>query len=93
MQPVRDTSEKDARREEVEKLLRQAGLQASAARVEIGPTHEVIRTLFDRGEADIVVMGVLARGRIKDWLIGSTAERVLHGVPIDVLAVKPADLH
>ena len=93
MQPVSANSEKDARREEVEKVLRQAGLQASAARVEIGPTHEVIKTLSGRGEADVVVMGVLARGRIKDWLIGSTAERVLHGVPIDVLAVKPADLH
>ena len=45
MQPVSDTSETDARREEVEKLLRQAGLQASAARIEIGPTHEVIKTL------------------------------------------------
>ena len=67
--------------------------QASAARVEIGPTHEVIKTLVDRGEADVVVMGVLARSRIKEWLIGSTAERVLHGVPIDVLAVKTAHLH
>jgi universal stress protein E len=82
----------DARREEVEKLLRQAGLQASAARVEIGPTHEVIDKLVERGEASVVVMGVLARGRIKEWLIGSTAERVLHGVPVDVLVVKPTDV-
>ena len=51
------------------------------------------KTLSDRGEADVVVMGVLARGRVKEWLIGSTAERVLHGVPIDVLAVKPAQPH
>lgn len=82
----------DARREEVEKLLRQAGLPASAARVEIGPTHEVIAKLVERGEANLVVMGVLARGRIKEWLIGSTAERVLHGVPVDVLAVKATPL-
>jgi len=82
----------DARREEVEKLLRQAGLQASAARVEIGPTHEVIDKLVERGEASVVVMGALARGRIKEWLIGSTAERVLHRVPVDVLAVKTPHL-
>ncbi|RPI64447.1 MAG: hypothetical protein EHM50_00650 [Lysobacterales bacterium] len=88
--PASDAPATDARREEVEKLLRQAGLQASAARVEIGPTHEVINKLVDRDEASVVVMGVLARGRIKEWLIGSTAERVLHGVPVDVLAVKPA---
>ena len=90
--PVGDAFAADARREEVEKLLRQAGLQAAAARIENGPTHEVIRKLVDRGEADVVVMGVLARGRIKDWLIGSTAERVLHGVPVDVLAVKTRHL-
>jgi universal stress protein E len=81
-----------ARREEVEKVLLRSGLQASAAQVEQGSTHEVIKKLVDRGEADVVVMGVLARGRIKDWLIGSTAERVLHGVPVDVLAVKTTDL-
>ena len=91
--PVGDVSEVAVRRTAVEEVLRTSGLQASAARVEKGPTHEVIKELFDRGEADVVVMGVLARGRIKDWLIGSTAERVLQGVPVDVLAVKPADLH
>jgi universal stress protein E len=82
-----------ARRAAVEKLLRRAGLQAAAARVETGPTHEVLETLRASGEADVVVMGVLARGRLKNWLIGSTAERVLQGVPIDVLAVKAPQLH
>ncbi len=89
--PVSDAFAADARREEVEKLLRQAGLQDSAARVEIGPTHEVIAKLVERGEANLVVMGVLARSRIKEWLSGSTAERVLHGVQVDVLAVKATD--
>jgi universal stress protein E len=87
--PLGAVAEADARRAEVEELLRKSGLQPSAARVERGPTHEVIKELVDRGEADVVVMGVLARSRVKEWLIGSTAERVLHGVDIDVLAVKP----
>ena len=52
----------------------------------------MVDRLAERGEADVVVMGVLARSRIKEWLIGSTAERVLHGAPIDVLAVKTAHL-
>lgn len=46
--------------------------------------------MAERGEADVIVMGVLARGRVKDWLIGSTAERVLHRTRVDVLAVNPA---
>jgi universal stress protein E len=90
---VSDAFGADARREELEKLLQKTSLHVSTARVEIGPTHEVIKKLVDRGEADVVVMGVLARGRIKEWLIGSTAERVLHSVPVDVLAVKTAHPH
>ena len=78
----------DNRREAVERLIQNSGLQASA-RLEIGATHDVIKRLVAHDEADVVVMGALARGRIKDWLIGSTAERVLHDVPVDVLAVKP----
>ena len=89
--PVGHASGADARRVEVEKLLSRSGMEVSAAQVEQGSTHEVIKKLVDRGEADVVVMGVLARGRIKDWLIGSTAERVLHGVRVDVLAVKMTD--
>ena len=91
--PASDTSEESVRRKAVEKLLEKSGLQASAARVEAGPTLEVINKLVNRSEADVIVMGVLARGRIKEWLIGSTAERVLHGVPVDVLAVRTTYLH
>jgi universal stress protein E len=87
-QPVSAPFGDDARRAELAKVLHQAGLQASIARVETGPTPEVIKALLDRGEVDVVVMGVLARGRVKEWLVGSTAERVLQGVPVDVLAVK-----
>jgi nucleotide-binding universal stress UspA family protein len=35
-------------------------------------------------------MGALARGRLKELVIGSTAERVLHRAHGDVLIVKPA---
>jgi len=87
--PMSRTSDADARRAELEVLLRKADLQGSAARLEIGATHDVIKRLAERGEADVVVMGALSRGRIKDWLIGSTAERVLHAARVDVLAVKP----
>jgi nucleotide-binding universal stress UspA family protein len=41
------------------------------------------------GEADLVVMGGLARGRLAELLLGSTAERVLHHGRGDVLVVKP----
>jgi universal stress protein E len=88
--PTSHTSGADGRLEQLQALLRNSDLQASAAHLAIGPTHDVLTRLAERGEADVIVMGVLARGRIKDWLIGSTAERVLHGARVDVLAVKPA---
>ena len=39
--------------------------------------------------ADIVVLGAIARGRLREMLIGSTAERVLDRIPCDMLVVKP----
>jgi len=86
--PTSHTSGADGRRAEVERLLRRSDIPTAAARLEIGRTHEVLKKLAERGEVDVVVMGALARGRLKGWFIGSTAERVLHGGAVDVLAVK-----
>ena len=82
----------DGRREELEALVRRSGLPASYARLEAGTPQGVLKSLEERGEADVIVMGALSRGRLKDWIIGSTAERVLHAGGVDVLAVKPAQL-
>ena len=71
-------------------LLGDAGLPESAGKLVPGAPHAVIQTMADSGEADVIVMGALARGRIHEWLIGNTAERVLHRTRVDVLAVNPA---
>jgi universal stress protein E len=80
----------DGRRAAMENLLNLSGLPAAAARLEAGAPHEVLTRLAEQGEADVVVMGALKRGRVSEWLIGSTTERVLHGGRVDVLTVKPA---
>ena len=77
-------------REALPGVLRDADVPASAGQVVLGAPDAVLHGMAERGEADVIVMGVLARGRIKDWLIGSTAERVLHRTSVDVLAVSPA---
>ncbi len=41
------------------------------------------------GEADILVLGAVARSRLKKATIGGTAEQVLDRLPCDVLVVKP----
>ena len=45
-----------------------------------------------RGEADLIVMGALARGRFAELILGNTAERVLHYGGGDVLVVTPPRL-
>lgn len=41
--------------------------------------------------ANVVVMGVVARGMLKRLMLGSTAEQVLDQLPCDVLAVRAAE--
>jgi universal stress protein E len=80
----------DEQRAALEQLVERAGLPKSAARLEIGASpHVALQRLAENGQADLLVLGALARGRLKDWLIGNTAERVLHRGRTDVLAVKP----
>ncbi len=80
-----------ARREALEQLVEKSGLPKSVARLATGaPTDTLLRRMAESGEADLIVMGALARGRFEEIFIGSTAERVLHGAAADILAVKPA---
>jgi universal stress protein E len=82
-------AESGVRREALERLVSEAGLPTSVARlVGGGAPHMLLKQIAERGEADLIVMGALARGRFEDWFIGSTAERVLAGPAADVLAVK-----
>jgi universal stress protein E len=39
--------------------------------------------------ADVVVLGAIARGRMREMLVGGTAERVLDRIACDVLVIKP----
>ena len=42
-------------------------------------------------EIDLMVVGAVSRNRIKRWLIGSTAEKILDKLPCDLLILKPKD--
>jgi universal stress protein E len=82
-------AERGHRQEALEKLVAEAGLPRSAARLAAGSApHTMLRQMAERGEVDLIVMGALARGRFEEWFIGSTAERVLNGSAADVLAIK-----
>ena len=54
-----------------------------------GLTHEELPAMADQINADVVVMGAVARNRWKRLFIGATAERTLEHLPCDLLIVKP----
>lgn len=54
-----------------------------------GLTHEELPIMAEKMNADVIVMGAVARNRWKRLFIGATAERTLEHVPCDLLIVKP----
>lgn len=54
-----------------------------------GLTHEELPAIAGKYDADVVVMGAVARNRWKRLFIGATAERTLEQLPCDLLIVKP----
>jgi len=59
------------------------------AHLKSGLTHEELPALANQLNADVVVMGAVARNRWKRLFIGATAERTLEHLPCDLLIVKP----
>jgi len=86
--PARDAELVDGREEALRKLCAEAGVPSAALRLVAGSPHTVLLGMQDRGEADLIVMGAIARGRLAELLLGSTAERVLHDGRVDVLVIK-----
>lgn len=54
-----------------------------------GNAGDVITSLAEEHDVDLIVMGTVARSGIPGFLIGNTAEKVLHRVHCSVLTVKP----
>ena len=65
------------------------GLDDKHAHLIAGLTHEELPDMAEKMNADVIVMGAVARNRWKRLFIGATAERTLEHVPCDLLIVKP----
>lgn len=88
-----DLLEAERRRatEAVRELAAMHGVEAAAVKVLQGSAAEVLPRHAEQSEADLLVMGAVSRGRVRELFVGSTAERVLDRLPCDVLVVKSAD--
>jgi len=54
-----------------------------------GSTHQEILALAKRIEADLIVMGSVARTGVSGFIMGNTAEKVLNQIDCSVLTIKP----
>lgn len=65
------------------------GIDSDHSHLVAGLTHEELPAIAENLEADVVVMGAVARNRWKRLFIGATAERTLEHLPCDLLIIKP----
>ncbi len=73
----------------VRHLARDAGLAAKDVKIADGDPVEALLDAVTREDADILVMGTIVRGSVRQLLIGSTTEQLMHVAPCDLLLVKP----
>lgn len=88
--PVDELSEKirAEHREQLDALAAANGIDARHTHQLPGSTRDVLPTFARTENADVVVMGALARWGLKRMVIGSTAEKVLDHLPCDILIVR-----
>jgi len=89
-----DTMVREAEAEHKERLnnlLQKYKLQDLKHRVHLikGEAGRVIPELAEKKRADLIVMGTLSRSGVAGFLIGNTAEKIIHEVDCSVLTAKP----
>lgn len=89
--PIREMldSLKQAHESAVTDLVASYPVDAGNVHIIEGDTRSALNRLAGEIEADVVVMGAVARGALQRLVLGSTAEQVLDHVTCDVLVLKP----
>jgi universal stress protein E len=84
-------AENALQRSRIRQMTDQYGVADADLHVDAGAAAEYLPRMAAHCNADIVVMGAIARSGLKRVLMGNTAERVLETLPCDVLVVKSPD--
>jgi universal stress protein E len=89
--PLNDAEQalEQSRQAALNQLAAEAGLDPQATRLIEGDPFKDLERLVAEDDVDLIVMGALSRGKLADFVIGSTAERLLHRAGCDILLVKP----
>lgn len=88
--PVREIADslKQQHSEAVFALTDEHGIARNNVHIHEGSTRHLLVTLTEQLNADLVVMGAIARSGLQRLFLGSTAEQVLDHLPCDILVVK-----
>lgn len=83
--------EEESKRREIGALTSGYGVHSRNVHVQAGGPTEVLPRTAVRCQADIMVLGAIARSGLTRLFIGSTAEVLLDRLPCDALIVKPSN--
>ena len=72
-------------------LLDSEALPRGKEYIEMGVAGDFLPRAVLEAQTDVIVMGGISRSRLKQAILGGTAERLLEHLPCDILTVKPVD--
>jgi universal stress protein E len=90
MRPATLRSERQRVQTMIRHLARGAGLAQRDARILDGAPVDALLEAVSKEDADILVLGTVVHGSLRQLLIGSTTEQLMHAAPCDLLLVKPS---
>ena len=77
-----------AAKDKLDALLDGAGAEKAISHVAVGRVHDVVLDHIVSTGADLVVMASHAPDRVREFLVGSRADRVVRRSPVSVLVVR-----
>lgn len=78
-------------RNECEKYAHKFNINEDHIHIVEGDPDDVLEVTAKELEADLVVIGSVAREGFSGVLLGNTAEKIINNVPCDILVIKPLD--
>lgn len=84
-------SKKPAVEKQLAKLLDDCELAHANTHITAGPPEKTLAHVANELKADVVIMGCVRRKGVKGFLLGNTAEKVLHHLRTDILIVEASD--
>jgi len=69
------------------------GIEKENVKVVDGIPEDEIPRLAEKLNSRLIILGTVSRSGLKGYLMGNTAEQLLHNIHCDILALKPEGFH